>query len=192
MDASNHHYNQFQVFRYQLNKLQTYKSSFQAWKCASFGYALLASVLLFSKWHEVSTDLRLLQSVEQLLWLNSNSSSSGSSGSASLHDHLLMLNNPNATGGSAQPVALALQSSSASSSSADDDDNSTTTLVDGAASTGPELPPASQRNTSHALMSHMQISLSREATGNQVLKQEVETFLGSYHHHHHHHYLICQ
>lgn len=49
------------------NRLQARKSSFQAWKVASFGCSLLVLVLLLSKLHEVSTDLSLLQGIERLL-----------------------------------------------------------------------------------------------------------------------------
>ena len=51
------------------NKLQAHKSSFQAWKCVSFGCSLLAIVLLLSKWYEVTTDLHLLLGIDQLLSL---------------------------------------------------------------------------------------------------------------------------
>lgn len=49
------------------NKLQSQKSSFQAWKCVSFGCSLLAILLLLSKWYEVSTDLHLLLGIDRLL-----------------------------------------------------------------------------------------------------------------------------
>ena len=56
-----------QLIQFESSKLQANKSSFQAWKSVSLGFALLALVLLGSKWYELSTDLRLLQSIESLL-----------------------------------------------------------------------------------------------------------------------------
>lgn len=66
---------QSQVMRRQHSKLQAHRSSFQAWKCVSLGYALLAVVLLLSKWHEAANDLKLLASIEQLIWPPANGSS---------------------------------------------------------------------------------------------------------------------
>lgn len=58
------------------HKLQAHKSSYQAWKCVSFGCSLLAIVLLMSKWYEVSTDLKLLVGIDQLLTLQATANTS--------------------------------------------------------------------------------------------------------------------
>lgn len=57
------------------DKLQSHKSSFQAWKCVSFGCSLLAIVLLLSKWYEVNSDLQLLVGIERILTLQNNAES---------------------------------------------------------------------------------------------------------------------
>lgn len=61
------------------DKLQSHKSSFQAWKCVSFGCSLLAILLLLSKWHEVSTDLHLLVGIDRILSLQSAAASTNRS-----------------------------------------------------------------------------------------------------------------
>jgi hypothetical protein len=172
-----HLYYQYQVYRHQLSKLQAHKSSFQAWKCVSFGYALLATVLLSAKWHEVSTDLKLLNGIDRLLWqtgpadnataavygLPAPSSANRSVFSEDDGDPPLdTLGLPLSELNRWSPAA-ALELLSAA--------NLSETAADGAE------PP---RNGSSAaiMMSHMQVALGRELNGNQLLKREVETFLG--------------
>mgnify|MGYP000854677023 CR=1 FL=1 len=117
------------------NKLQAQKSSFQAWKCVSFGCSLLAIVLLLSKWHEVSTSLQLLLNIDRLLLADQSASKSVSW----------------------PPVPLDL-------------------LLPPANETN--FGPESMESNSSMLMSHMHISLSRELNGDQLLRQEVDSFTG--------------
>lgn len=119
------------------NRLQTHKSSFQAWKCVSFGCSLLAIVLLLSKWHEVCTDLQLLLGIDQLL--------------SQPHS--------NSSGANWPPLPLELLLPAP---------NETNFGLD------------SMESNNSMLMSHLQISLGREHVGNQLLRQEVETFVSEY------------
>lgn len=121
------------------------KSSFQAWSCVSFGYALLALVLLSSRLHEISTDLRLLLAIDQLLWAQP-----GAGGAASM----------------APEAAGALNSTGWPQVALD------TLLV------APGEPGAGSDANGSLLAAHMQVSLSRELSGSQLLRQEVEAFVG--------------
>ena len=165
----NHLYYQFQVLRHQLNKLQALKSSFQAWKCVSFGYALLATVLLSAKWHEVSTDLRLLNGIDQLLWQTGNSHPNASLAGALAEDRASSgrHNKSSELTGLQWEPALALELLSSVNSSGD--------LLSDVANAN-----ASTDQSASMLVSHMQLTLGRELNGNQLLKQEVETFLGEF------------
>ena len=171
-----HHYYQYQVFRHQLNKLQALKSSFQAWKCVSLGYALFATVLLSVKWHEVSTDLKLLQGIDQLLWHQQAANSSATlavnrTGAALFgdddddhndHEHGTIGEPASGAGGGAQqwpPAAAVLEE-----------------LLEAPDANGSQ--PDRTNRSSAMLMSHMQVSLGRELNANQLLKREVEAFLG--------------
>lgn len=135
------------------NKLQSHKSSFQAWKCVSFGCSLLALMLLLSKWYEVTTDLHILSSIDQLLMQHQAGSS-------------------NITSLTWPPVPLEQLLPPVNE-----------TLV--ASSSGPGLPSQSGPfgmesldNNRTMLMSHLHITLSRELNGNQLLRQEVDAFIG--------------
>lgn len=133
-----------------VNKLQAHKSSFQAWKCVSFGCSLLAIVLLISKWYEVTSDLQLLMGIDRLLALQTMQ------GAAQLAN----TSNKNANG---EPVLswppIPLESLLPAP-------NETSFGMD------------SLENNGTMLMSHMHMSLSRELNGNQLLRQEVDTFIG--------------
>uniref|UniRef100_A0A6G1S4B3 Uncharacterized protein n=1 Tax=Aceria tosichella TaxID=561515 RepID=A0A6G1S4B3_9ACAR len=173
-------YYQYQIFRHQLSKLQAHKSSFQAWKCVSFGYALLATVLLSAKWHEVSTDLRLLNGIDQLLWqttaANSSAPDDGPIGVAAPFQRGAAINrtsgghlHPNSAGMTRpdewgpEPAVLAMELVVAANQSSSENGNEPT-----------------NGSSTAVLMSHMQMSLGRELNGNQLLKQEVETFLAEF------------
>lgn len=119
------------------NKLQAHKSSFQAWKCVSFGCSLLTIVLLLSKWYEVSTDLNLLRGIERIL-ATANSANTSTSWPPIPLEQLLPAVNESGFGMDSL-----------------DSNNS-------------------------MLMSHMQMSLNRELSGNQLLRQEVDAFVGKF------------
>lgn len=176
MDA--HHYYQYQVFRHQLNKLQAHKSSFQAWKCVSLGYALFATVLLAAKWHEVSTDLKLLQGVEQILWSQQQQPTPGNSTTFSLSEALALGGASARAPGSRANRSLADLADETDDTLAPDELRSGASLAELLAASNSS--DSSANGTSSVLVSHMQISLGRELNGNQLLKQEVEAFLGEF------------
>lgn len=128
------------------NKLQAHKSSFQAWKCVSFGCSLLALVMVLSKLYEVTTDLQLLLGIDRLLALNlrANSSSPGPSGGPGL---------------SWPPVPLE-------------------ELLPSVNETSANFGMESMSSNDSMLMSHMQMNLNREMNGDQLLRQEVDMFIG--------------
>lgn len=123
------------------NKLLAHKSSFQVWKCVSFGCSLLTIALILSKWHEVSTDLYLLIGIERVM--ASSPSSSMSRG--------------NETGLSWPPIPLDQLLPAP---------NETSFGIE------------SMENNETMLMSHLHMSLNREHNGNNLLRQEVDAFLG--------------
>lgn len=144
------------------NKLQAYKSSFQAWKSVAFGYALLALVLVASKWREVSTDLSLLSGIDRLIWAqhgsSSNETSNQTNGSSSVWPPASVVGLETlltATANTTTPPTVGGQQVSAT--------NSTTTEGD-----------------NQLVSRHMQMVLGRELNGNDLLRREVETFLGEY------------
>lgn len=121
-------------------KLLAHKSSFQVWKCVSFGCSLLAIALMLSKWHEVSTDLYLLIGIERVMASSSSSMSKS-----------------NESGLSWPPVPLDQLLPSP---------NETSFGIE------------SMENNETMLMSHLHMSLNREHNGNNLLRQEVDAFLG--------------
>lgn len=212
-----HNFDQIQLVKFQLNKLQAYKSSFQAWKCVSFGYALLAIVLLFSKWHEVTTDLKLLTGIDQLIWSNGSLhhdqqllvSSSGATDSnrtdlSPLHQMgaTSAINSNRSTSAilgqaltrSWPPLALetlllnvatsASNSSNLNGSGAlvdSSDDAPATSLPQDNSTSITSSESISGGSPSSMLMSHhMKFVAGRELSGSQLLRQEVESFLGQY------------
>lgn len=136
-------------------RLLAKKSSYQAWKCVSFACSLLALLLLLSKWHEISSDLQFLLNIEQL-------------------------------------VGAAPTSAAVAANSNNETTDSTATTSGGldftmmgelpAMMMSSQQPPTNetwdQRSNHSLVVSHMQISVSRELQGNQMLKREVETFIG--------------
>lgn len=140
------------------SRLQARKSSFQAWKCVSFGYAMLALVLLGAKWQEVSTDLHLLVGIERLLAASQTIRANGS---------------VPPTGGPSQPLSwppVPLEML-VGEMGADGLGESNATRAFGM---------ESLESNGTMLMSHMQMSLSRELSGSHLLRQEVEAFQGGY------------
>lgn len=133
------------------DKLQSHKSSFQAWKCVSFGCSLLAILLLLSKWYEVNTDLHLLIGIDRILSLQAGAMSTpySADSQADSSNASLALSWP--------PVPL-------------------DQLLPAANET--DFGMASMDSNSSMLMSHMHISLSRELAANQLLLQEVSSFMG--------------
>lgn len=148
-----------QVRQEEFNRLLAKKSSFQAWKCVSFGYALLALVLLSSKLHEVSTDLRLLMSIDQILLRAPGNETSQHAGRGNL----------SATNWPPMPLEVMLAATEPNETSPvdlDNDDQQQAAANNSATQTG------------SLLVGHMHNSIGRELTGNQLLRQEVESFLG--------------
>lgn len=130
------------------------KGSCQAWKCVSFGCSLLALTLLLAKYHEVSNDLHLLLSIEQLQQQSAAQNLTTTSNSS----------NNNSSGDGGQPIAwppvpLEFLLSSANES--------------GSVTFG--LDSLDSNNT--MLMSHMHMSLNRELNGDQILRREVAAFV---------------
>lgn len=134
-------------------RLLAKKSSYQAWKCVSFACSLLALLLLLAKWQEISSDLQLLISFERLVSAN---------------------NQNNTTTTTAQQQ---------------NDPSAPTTLPDVAWPPPPDLLAAASNgqagdagnSSAQLLTQHMHISVGRELQGNQLLKKEVETFIGESH-----------
>lgn len=129
-------------------KLQAYKSSFQAWKCASFGFALLALVLIGSKWHEVCTDVALLTEIDQLIW---------SQQQVFVNQTIAQQLQPNASLALSMDSILALSNWTANGPLGQED--------------GVGL-------NSSLVAQHLQVMLGRELNGNELLRREVEAFLG--------------
>lgn len=155
---SNHNNSKFgqlvqdEEVREENNKLQAYKSSFQAWKCVSFGCSLLAIIMLASKCHEVSTDLNLLLGIQRLLL----KSSVVSTGQTEQQQQQQSSSDPGRSL-TWPPVPIELLLPAANESN---------------------LGLESMESNETMLMSHLQMSLSRELNGDQLLRQEVDAFVG--------------
>lgn len=172
-----------QVMRQRLSKLQAHKSSFQAWKCVSLGYALLAALLLLAKWREVDTDLKLLAGLEQLLWARASNGSDPMSGAAvpqpNDSSQFQALTWPPAP---LESLLLTLASQMQSGSGPNSNSNAATAAADASEALAPAAEGAegnASASPAASLMSHhMRLLAGREFSGGQLLRQEVEAFLG--------------
>lgn len=169
-------------------RLLAKKSSYQAWKCVSFGCSLLALLLLLSKWQEVSSDLQLLLNIQHLVGStaaannsNNNNNNNGTTGGG---------NSPadNTAADSEDPFGQwppPLPSSDVIQFTNNNNNNNnetmtTTTAAAGPVEAGDENAAKNHSNHHQLLVSHLHISVGRELQGNQLLKREVEIFIGEF------------
>lgn len=137
-------------------RLLAKKSSYQAWKCVSFGCSLLALLLLLAKWQEISSDLQLLANIEQLLW--SQQQPPPSEGF-----------NETVSGEPTWPPASMMSTPAISEFGGSTSNES----ISGTNS-------SSQQQQQQLVVSHMQVSVSRELQAKELLKKELDTFIAEF------------
>jgi len=155
-----------------LNKLQAKKSSFQAWKCASFGFALFALILLVSKWHEVSTDYNLLTNIDHLIWAQNQARLSAPANASAQSTRV-------AVSQQTTPPAFPQQNGPASlwAGTTLGGQNKSVSSEEGAQNNQAVSSKETPLQTTDTDQ-HLQLLLGREQNGNELLRRELESFLG--------------
>lgn len=152
------------------SKLQAHKSSFQAWKTVSFACSLLVLFLLVWKYHEISTDLRLIQGLKQLTVTQQQHLVEGNS-SVTPNDVSISTSQLPQVVNLAEILAIGPQA--ILSSGFNDNITKLMTNQRGFSSTNNSV-------NDETLLRHIQIQFGRELNGNQLHQLEVELFSGKF------------